>query len=390
MHAQIKSLKILLCLLFCFSQQIASAQQASNQSDRKCRPEFPLKEGWLGGDGIFSVPLNSGKTIWLFGDSFVSSQANSRTEPLNRLGAEMVANTLALSKCGPQGFELNYYWHKNSSPPQKPFFQGEGFKYWPIHGFEYAGKLYLALERIQTTDAVENGFNFEITGVDLAVVSNPESPPPEWQITIKNLSENREIIPGIAMVREKGYLYLLSFQETPQKNHPFLLNRIPISSLQQTPLPLEYLSQSKIWKQGLTGPDAQVLIPNGATEASLFYDPETKMWMIVHTSPEFLHSEIVIYQARELIGPWINKQVFTNFYPEMDKTQPLYDTESFCYAAKAHPQFSNFKAHELLIGYACNSFHFNKLLQSTQLYRPQVKNIKLNPEHESFEHEAKR
>src|SRR5690606_20414884 len=42
----------------------ADAQQA-------CWPRFPYRDGWLGGDGAWSVPLSRTRSLWLFGDTFV-------------------------------------------------------------------------------------------------------------------------------------------------------------------------------------------------------------------------------------------------------------------------------------------------------------------------------
>jgi hypothetical protein len=52
-----------------------------------CDPVFPYKEGWLGGDAAFSILLPDGRSLWLFGDSFVGS-ANQT----NRPGSKMVRN----------------------------------------------------------------------------------------------------------------------------------------------------------------------------------------------------------------------------------------------------------------------------------------------------------
>ena len=65
----------------------------------ECVPHFPDGEGWLGGDGGFSIPLTSEvdpPTLWLFGDSFISrpNASSGRNYPY-------VANTLARSTCTP-------------------------------------------------------------------------------------------------------------------------------------------------------------------------------------------------------------------------------------------------------------------------------------------------
>jgi len=46
---------------------------------------------WLGADAALSVPLSKGRSLWLFGDTFVAiSSANVRSE------SKMVRNTVAI------------------------------------------------------------------------------------------------------------------------------------------------------------------------------------------------------------------------------------------------------------------------------------------------------
>ena len=40
----------------------------------QCLPVFPDKDGWYGGDGAYSIKLNQERTLWLFGDTFASSE----------------------------------------------------------------------------------------------------------------------------------------------------------------------------------------------------------------------------------------------------------------------------------------------------------------------------
>src|SRR5688572_22589904 len=44
-----------------------------------CMPSFPYKDGWLGGDAGYSIALAPGKSLWLFGDSFVGKSGSTRS-----------------------------------------------------------------------------------------------------------------------------------------------------------------------------------------------------------------------------------------------------------------------------------------------------------------------
>jgi hypothetical protein len=56
--------------------------------------------------------------------------------------------------------------------------------------------------------------------------------------------------------------------------------------------------------------------------------------------------------------------------PIMQKSDPNYDKETFCYAGKEHPEFE--KPGELLFTYVCNSMKPKKLETLTNVYIPQV------------------
>src|SRR5262245_33415350 len=70
----------------------ASAPAAAPAPAPVCWPSFPYQQGWLGGDGAYSVPLGPSRTLWLFGDTFVGGP-----EQRDRAGAQFVHNSIALS-----------------------------------------------------------------------------------------------------------------------------------------------------------------------------------------------------------------------------------------------------------------------------------------------------
>ena len=56
--------------------------------------------------------------------------------------------------------------------------------------------------------------------------------------------------------------------------------------------------------------------------------------------------------------------------PEMQKDRPGYDKDTFCYAAKEHPEFR--QPGSLLITYACNTMNVQKLTTDLDIYFPKV------------------
>ena len=72
-----------------------------------CTPQFPYLQGWLGGDEAYSISLNAGRVLWLFGDSFVGSEAQT-----SRAGATMIANTVAVSTCTAGKWNIRYHYRR--------------------------------------------------------------------------------------------------------------------------------------------------------------------------------------------------------------------------------------------------------------------------------------
>jgi hypothetical protein len=93
-----------------------------------------------------------------------------------------VRNSIALSTCDQaHGWRINYYWeNKNRSKPTAFFDTKEKeYWYWPLDGFLYRGRLYVAISKLKNKPN-EEVFSFETVGVYLAVVTNLSATPDQW------------------------------------------------------------------------------------------------------------------------------------------------------------------------------------------------------------------
>ncbi|MBP7342656.1 MAG: hypothetical protein KA957_10110, partial [Syntrophaceae bacterium] len=77
-----------------------------------CLPQFPDRNGWYGGDGAYSIALDDRRTLWLFGDTFVSPDDGRK----DRSGMDLVwGTTLAVSTCSENAaFDIRYYLKKKN------------------------------------------------------------------------------------------------------------------------------------------------------------------------------------------------------------------------------------------------------------------------------------
>jgi len=349
------------------------SQSASRTTEAAgCRPSFPYKEGWLGADAAYSIPLAPGQSLWLFGDSLVG-----KPSARDRKAANFVRNSIAVSTCNrANGWQINYYWkNKNRSKPTAFFdTKEEEYWYWPLDGFLYRGRLYVAISKLKNKPN-EEVFSFETVGVYLAVVTNLSTTPDQWQAEYLRLSEGSALYPGSTIVLDGEFANLFTVEETtpPEKRSHMILSRLSLAKLDRGEVSFEYFAQDKSWKPGIRGTDSAVVIETGHSEMSVRYHAEAKQWVAV-SGGDFLSNQIMIRTAPALTGPWSEQRAVYEF-PEMSKNNPRRDRDTWCYAVKEHIEFA--EANRMLVTYACNSFKLEKLFTNTDIYRPQTVLVQL-------------
>lgn len=339
-----------------------SQSSSKTTATSACLPDFPYKQGWLGGDAAYSIALAPGKSLWLFGDSFVARAGAS-----TRSGSKFVRNAIAISTCDEkQGWQINYYWGGRSRQAAKAFFDtnAKQYWYWPLDGFLYQNRLYVALAKLEN-NPTEKIFSFKTAAVVLAKVSNPSAPPNQWRTEYLKLTEGPDFYPGSTVVVHGTHAYLFVLYE---KRKGMILGRIPLDKLDAPAANLEYFAKDKTWKHGLNGADADILIETGHSELSVRYHPEVNQWLAV-TGGDFLSNKIMVRTAPVLTGPWSPWQPVYEF-PEMSPKTEGHDPDTWCYAVKEHIEFAT--PNKLLVTYACNSFKFEKMVENLRIYRPQA------------------
>src|SRR5512145_216439 len=145
----------------------------------QCLPNFPDRDGWYGGDGAYSVQLDNHRTMWLFGDTFVSDDIGRK----DRIGMDVVmGNTLAVSTCqADRKFSIRYFLKKKNST-FVPFF-GENEILWPQDPFIVNGTLFIPLLLIETLPDAPAPFNFKIAGHKIARVKDfSDADPRKWPV----------------------------------------------------------------------------------------------------------------------------------------------------------------------------------------------------------------
>ena len=113
----------------------------------RCWPSFPYRDGWLGGDAAYSIPLDAERSLWLFGDTFVGEPGQ-----LDRRGASFIHNSIGLSHCGSDGtWAMEYHWSRDSDGVPHAFIDRgrPGAWWWLFDGFLHEGRLYIGLLEVE-------------------------------------------------------------------------------------------------------------------------------------------------------------------------------------------------------------------------------------------------
>src|SRR6056297_2879782 len=181
-------MKILLRIILCLFPTFGIC--ATN-----CQPIFSFKNGWLGGDAAYSIALPTGKTLWLFGDTFIGLKKN-----LSRKHATIIANSIGLASCNQNKWKMHYIWRVSKDKNPQAFFQTHNSHliYWPQAGFYYANKIYLVLDQVRRLPNKKT-FGFVVKGVTLAIIADYNESPQNWNIRYIKLNVSHDVFPGAAI-----------------------------------------------------------------------------------------------------------------------------------------------------------------------------------------------
>ncbi len=358
---------VLCFLVFC----IAASTAAFCKDSSTCTPDFPLKDGWLGADAAYSIPLPDGRDIWIFGDTLYGKhRVVTNGDP------RMVRNSLGISTCKNGRWHLNYVIRHDSAGNPLTYFQEQkpDTWYWAFDGVYYNKHLWVTLMCIRNTPKnAGNPFGFETCGTDLAKVSDLDANPQKWKVEYFPLvPDGTHAYPSATTVIEGDYLYIFALYEKAPR--PMLLTRIPLKGLDDPAKHLQYLAKDGSWKPGFVPDDAAHVMADGGSEMSVRYHPQLKEWLAVLMEPTFFSNKILLRTAPRLTGPWSTGRVIYSI-PEMEKDKPGYDKDTFCYAAKEHPEFR--KPGSILFTYVCNTMQVDKLPKELNIYFPKVVSVPL-------------
>src|SRR5579883_2965625 len=327
---------------------------------------FERADGWIGGDGVYSVALSSKRILWLFSDTWVGKIRDGR-----RTDATIVNNSVGVQA----GIDKRLTYSIARGRDGKPAAlivpaDGRGW-FWLQAGVANRGRLFLFLNQVEKTDD-KSVFGFRSIGFWLGTVANPEKPPGLWrveQVKMPNavFSNERWLAWGAAVLRVGDDLYVYGTDERRGKGPPrrqMVIARVPAASVGN-------FAAWRYFRDGVWGEDFRNASPLAGDIASEYsVTPFGKGYLAVYTE-RGLSPRIMGRMASRPWGPWSAPAVLYEC-PEMSR-----DKKVFCYAAKAHPALSSDR--DLVVSYVVNSFDFWQVAREAKLYWPRFVRVTLAP-----------
>lgn len=327
---------------------------------------FENTDGWIGGDGAYSVMLAPNKTVWLFSDTWVGKVRDGR-----RTEATIVNNTVAVQEESHQ--HATFHIERQSDEKPTALFvptDGRGW-FWLQAGAADRGRMFVFLNQVEKTDD-KSVFGFRSIGLWLATVTNADAPPDSWrieQVKMPNteFSNDRILVWGAAVQQVGDDLYVYGTDERRGKVFPhrhMVVARVPAEAVSDFTQWRYFCSGT--WSEDFRNPTH--LIDQIASEYSV--TRQGNRYLAVYTE-NGLSPRILCRSADNPWGPWSTPTVIFQC-PEMEKDKNL-----FCYAAKAHSSLST--DDELVVSYVVNSFDFWQVARESQLYWPRFVRVALSP-----------
>lgn len=300
---------------------------------------------WTGGDVAYSHLLPDGRSMWLWGDSFVDTVYADRHRPYDAF----IHNSIVLTN--PQGLFTTLYNGTKKLP--KPYFNGKDpYYYWPNCAFLAKGETqaYTMLTQVKATG--QGGtFGFTVTGNAFGIIALPGMK--LQKITV--MPTNTKVDWASATYEEGDYAYIYGAEGTTTFPNTKYMHVMRTS--RSRPFAKTEFYTGTGWSTD-TAKSARML--DGVSESYSVFKSGSKYYVLSQEGI-LLSSKIYLWDAASSVGPFTNKRLLY--------TTPQTKGNIITYNATAHTEFTNASG-DLLVGYCINSLNGKDIYTNADNYRP--------------------
>jgi hypothetical protein len=317
---------------------------------------LPRGDGFTGGDGTYSVQLPDGRTLWIFGDTFIGSV----TPELQRVKTTPSYIRNSFVTVADKG--LNTFQQGERSEFKSMIIPPEVTKgssgtteqemwYWPGAGFVADGKLKVFVSKFSQKDHSDMwAFNF--LGTELVEFSLPDLKQQE----VHHFPELDNIHFGHALMESGEFYYIYGLK----KEHPYVA-RAPRKNI---------LAEWEFFDGKNWGRNSENAVPVlefvGSEQFSVF---EWKGTYIMIMQEGDLGRKIYSFTSKNPEGPWANQKLI------YETPIPAGCGDCWTYNALAHPQLTENEM--LLVSYNTNSMTMEDHYKDALIYRPRFFRVPL-------------
>jgi hypothetical protein len=329
-----KLIPVLILILY-VACSFGQEKQSLTYKDIPFTELFKRSEGWIAGDGGYSIPIGNNKSLWTFGDSYMDCyDAATKTVPC-LFQARNSAIIIDVIDPTDQMTLIN-----NKGVPTF-FVAGTDRKYWfwPLSGFMHHDTIYVFQSRIMATG--EPGM-WGFAGVDTNYVAKIHtSAPSEIQYSV--LPSRNSINFGISVIKDGRFTLVYGIKSNGFGNDVFVA-RFRTGDIYY---PWQYFD-GKGWTADLN----KIKKIHSEFTASFYICKIKDRYILITT--EF---SVGCDQGKNIFSATSDKPwgPFTGQHSIWQVDDTINGHYPFFYMANAHPEFDNGKK-ELLITYCINGY----------------------------------
>ena len=283
-------------------------------------------------DGAYSINLNDGRALWIFGDTFYGTRPKGEKCKIEGAVFNNSALTSTDASKGVPPFTHLIDQTGKAAPvilvdPQRE--NPKTIRLWPGSGVKIGKRIYLYYGMLTITES--GAWDTTNGGQGIAVSENPSRP---FQRLMRNgqyiFWDGRQIPWGSALLKDRdGWIYFYGRQTISELIYQYKLARV-------RPEDIENPDQYEYYSGGAAGTDwtrnvahAAILFDDAPPEGSVSYNQFLGKYLALYS--RWLDEDVALRTAPHPWGPWSQaEQVFDCKAHHVEGS----------YAAKEHPEFS--------------------------------------------------
>ncbi|MGD9332917.1 MAG: DUF5005 domain-containing protein [Desulfobacterales bacterium] len=306
-------------------------------------------DGWTGGDGTLSVKLPDGRTLWLFGDTFLGQVRPDGSRPAQ---SPLIRNCLVVQK----GQKLTTH-HGGSIRDPEAFLVSEGSQswYWPGDGTVQGNRLQIFFHCFRQVSEGMWGWAWKDT-----VIASLRLPDLVLERVIR-ADHHNGVAYGAALHEEGRWIYIFGTEQRGVVKHMHLA-RAPQADLN---------TAWGYWTGQNWSPDPQASRAVLAGVSSQFgvVGLGKGLGLVTMDDRQPFSNRLVVYLAESPMGPWRG--------PIEIYRAPEAGAGISAYNPFVHPQFKS--PDGILISYNINHVHDPDVIyEDASLYRPRFIRVDLD------------